>query len=239
MKSAFEFLSLCSCGLFAGAALYINLVEHPARVSCDVAVALTEFRPSYRRATVMQASLAAVSLVSGIAAWLAGASLSWLIGALLIGAVIPFTLIVILPTNRRLLESTLDLTSDVPSQLLRRWGRLHAVRTVLSLAAFGLSAAAMILGRYCDAPVWASPDSVLGARESVLRQDLFQLRSLISEYTLNKQNPPQSSKGGLPQADSGRPDYRQSRLGRGRDYGPGPPRARHLERAQFFAESVE
>src|SRR5207244_5051886 len=41
MKSAFEFLALCSCGLFAGAALYINLVEHPARMSCDVAVALT------------------------------------------------------------------------------------------------------------------------------------------------------------------------------------------------------
>jgi hypothetical protein len=61
-----EFLSLCSCGLFSGAALYINLVEHPARMSCGVAVALTEFRPSYKRATVMQASLAAVSLASGL-----------------------------------------------------------------------------------------------------------------------------------------------------------------------------
>jgi hypothetical protein len=75
MKSAFEFLALCSCGLFAGAALYINLVEHPARMSCDVAVALTEFRPSYKRATVMQASLAAVSLVTGIAAWRGGSRL--------------------------------------------------------------------------------------------------------------------------------------------------------------------
>jgi hypothetical protein len=83
------------CGLFSGAALYINLVEHPARMSCGVAVALTEFRPSYKRATVMQASLAAISLASGIAAWLAGAGLNWLIGALLIGAVIPFMLIVI------------------------------------------------------------------------------------------------------------------------------------------------
>ncbi len=76
MKSAFEFLALCSCGLFAGAALYINLVEHPARMSCDVAVALTEFRPSYKRATVMQASLAAVSFATGIATWLEGASWS-------------------------------------------------------------------------------------------------------------------------------------------------------------------
>src|SRR5207247_4389887 len=136
MKSAFEFLALCSCGLFAGAALYMNLVEHPARMSYDVAVALTECRPSYKRATVMQASLAAVSFATGIATWLEGASLNWLIGSLLIGAVIPFTLIVILPTNRRLLDSTPDLNSDVPLQLLRPWGLLHAVRSVLSLFTF-------------------------------------------------------------------------------------------------------
>lgn len=34
--------------------------------------------------------------------------------------------------------------------------------------------------------------SVLRARESVLRQDLFQLRSLISQYTLDKQKAPQA-----------------------------------------------
>ena len=34
--------------------------------------------------------------------------------------------------------------------------------------------------------------SILRARESVLRQDLFQLRSLISQYTLDKQKAPQS-----------------------------------------------
>src|SRR5437870_11142539 len=70
-------------------------------MSCDVAVALTEFRPSYKRATVMQASLAAVSFATGIATWLEGASLNWLIGSLLIGAVIPFTLIVISPIRDR------------------------------------------------------------------------------------------------------------------------------------------
>src|SRR5437763_12308009 len=102
-------------------------------MSCDVAVALTEFRPSYKRATVMQASLAAVSFATGIATWLEGASLNWLIGSLLIGAVIPYTLIVILPTKRRLLDSTLNLNSDIFLQLLRHRGLLHAVRTMLIL----------------------------------------------------------------------------------------------------------
>jgi general secretion pathway protein G len=34
--------------------------------------------------------------------------------------------------------------------------------------------------------------SILHAREAVLKQDLFQLRSLISQYTLDKQKAPQS-----------------------------------------------
>jgi general secretion pathway protein G len=34
--------------------------------------------------------------------------------------------------------------------------------------------------------------SILRAKESVLRQDLFQLRSLISQYTLDKQKAPQA-----------------------------------------------
>jgi general secretion pathway protein G len=34
--------------------------------------------------------------------------------------------------------------------------------------------------------------SIVRSREAVLRQDLFQLRSLISQYTLDKQKAPQS-----------------------------------------------
>jgi hypothetical protein len=127
-----EFVAVLSCGLFAGASVYINLVEHPARMECGVEVAATEFSPSYRRATVMQATLAAVGLVSSIAAWLAGATFWWLVAGALLGSVIPFTLFVILPTNKLLLSPTLDKQSVEAERLLARWGRLHAVRSVLS-----------------------------------------------------------------------------------------------------------
>jgi hypothetical protein len=50
-----------SAGLFSGAAIYINAVEHPARLSCGTELAVREFAPSYRRATAMQASLASPS----------------------------------------------------------------------------------------------------------------------------------------------------------------------------------
>ena len=36
-------------------------------------------------------------------------------------------------------------------------------------------------------------NSIRRARESVLRQDLFTLRSLISQYTLDKQKAPQAA----------------------------------------------
>jgi hypothetical protein len=89
-----EFVAVLSCSLFAGASVYVNLVEHPARMECGVEVAATDSSPSYRRATVMQATLAAVGLVSSIAAWLAGATFCWLVAGALLGSVIPFTLFV-------------------------------------------------------------------------------------------------------------------------------------------------
>jgi hypothetical protein len=131
-----ESLSILASGLFAGAALYISFVEHPARLQCGTTIALTQFAPSYRRATIMQASLAALGTLAAIAAWLQGAPTSWLIGGLLLGAVIPFTLIVILPTNKRLLDPSLDKNSEQAKQLLHRWAKLHAVRSALSLASF-------------------------------------------------------------------------------------------------------
>jgi hypothetical protein len=127
----------CLCaGLFAGAAIYISLVEHPARLECGTAVAVAEFRPSYRRATVMQASLAAMGTLAALAGWWLGHGASLLIAALLLGSVIPFTLLVILPTNTRLGDDTLDPASREAAVLLERWGRLHLVRSIASGAAF-------------------------------------------------------------------------------------------------------
>jgi hypothetical protein len=132
MRQIAEFVAVLSCSLFTGASVYINLVEHPARMECGVEIAATEFLPSYRRATTMQATCAALGLVSSVAAWLAGATFWWLVAGALFGSVIPFTLIVILPTNRELLSPKLDRRSAQAGQLLARWGRLHTVRSVLS-----------------------------------------------------------------------------------------------------------
>jgi uncharacterized membrane protein len=127
--------AVLASALFAGAAVYINLVEHPARMACGTAIAATQFAPSYRRATVMQVSLALLATIAAVASWLHTGQRGWLAGAALIVAVIPYTLLFIMPTNRLLLAS--DPRGDV-QRLLKRWGRLHAVRSVLSLAAVAM-----------------------------------------------------------------------------------------------------
>ena len=101
----------------------------------ETRIAALQWAPSYKRATWLQAPLAAVSFLSGIAAWLLGAGAFWLAAAVLIGVVVPFTLIVIMPTNHKLLEPGRDLDSAETRMLLERWGNLHAVRTTLSVAA--------------------------------------------------------------------------------------------------------
>jgi hypothetical protein len=132
LRQIAEFVAVLSCSLFTGASVYINLVEHPARMQCGVEIAATEFAPSYRRATVLQATSAAVGLISSIAVWLVGATFWWLVAGILLGSVIPFTLFVILPTNKVLLSPKLDRRSVEAERLLARWGKLHAVRSVLS-----------------------------------------------------------------------------------------------------------
>ena len=135
MITAIQFIATLSTTLFAGASIYINFVEHPARMGCDTKTAATVWAPSYKRATVMQASLAIIGCLSGIAVGLLGGGIMWLVGALFIGLVVPFTFIAIMPTNKQLLMPGRDLASNETRALLEKWNKLHAVRSVLSFIA--------------------------------------------------------------------------------------------------------
>ena len=130
-----EGLAILATALFTGAALYVSLVEQPARLALPTEIAIAEWRPSYKRASLMQATLAVLGTLLGIAAGIATAGANWIIGAFLLSAVVPFTLFVMWPTNKRLEDPALDLSSAEARELLTRWERLHAVRTATSLAA--------------------------------------------------------------------------------------------------------
>jgi hypothetical protein len=125
-----------AAGLFAGASLYVSMVEHPAWVECGPALAIKVFGPSARRAAVMQGGLAVVTLLAGVASWYQGTGVAWLLGGLLMATLVPFTLLVLGSINRRLLDPQLDSGSGEARRLLSIWGRLHAVRTVVGVVVF-------------------------------------------------------------------------------------------------------
>jgi hypothetical protein len=131
----FGILALTVAALFTGAALYVSFVEHPARTLLDDRAQLEEWKPAYARGAVMQASLAAVGFALGAAAWWVSGDLRWLVGGLILLAGWPYTLLFIMPTNRALKDIGPGQASATSRALLERWGRLHAGRTALGVAA--------------------------------------------------------------------------------------------------------
>jgi uncharacterized membrane protein len=142
-----KILVVICCGIFSGAALYVSLVEHPARMECGTQLAATQFGPSYRRAAIMQALLTVVGSLLAALVWVRGGSVAWLAGAALFVSIVPYTLLVILPTNKQLLDVSLDRSSNRARALLVRWSYLHAVRTVVGLATFVLFVYLIAVGK--------------------------------------------------------------------------------------------
>ena len=125
-------LALIAAALFAGAAIYVSVAEQPARLTLDDRAALTEWRPAYARGARMQASLAVVGFLLGVAAWWQSGAWLWLLGALLLVANWPYTLVCIMPVNRKL--ETIEPGPDSRA-LMQLWGRLHAGRSLLGCGA--------------------------------------------------------------------------------------------------------
>ena len=131
----FGYLALTVAALFTGAAFYINFAEQPARMTLDDRALLAQWKPAYKRGTMMQATLAIVGFVLGALAFWQTGRLAFLIGALLMLANWPWTLFAVLPTNKALMATELADAGPQTRTLLVKWNGRHAVRTALGAVA--------------------------------------------------------------------------------------------------------
>lgn len=128
-------LALICAAVFCGAAVFVNVAEQPERLALDDRAMLLEWQRSYNRAAPMQAGLAAVSALLGfIAAWQTR-DWRWAIGAIVILANWPYTLLIIKPTNDRLHAIAAEQANADARRMVVSWGHLHAGRSTLGLAA--------------------------------------------------------------------------------------------------------
>jgi hypothetical protein len=128
-------LALAITSAFTGAAIYINIAEQPARLELDDRALLAEWKPAYKRGYRMQATFVIVGALLGLAAYLSTLDWRWLLGAVVLFANWPYTIYLIMPTNRRLMDTPLDAATAETRRMLKRWGMLHAGRSALGFVA--------------------------------------------------------------------------------------------------------
>ena len=127
--------ALVAAAVFAGAALYINVAEQPARLGLEDRCLLAEWQPAYKRGFALQAPLAVVGFLCGAIAWWQHGHPGWIIGAMLIITNWPYTLLVIMPVNNLLMAAAPSGAGPGTRAMIERWGALHAVRTGLGITA--------------------------------------------------------------------------------------------------------
>lgn len=136
--------TLTLAALFAGAALYINVAEQPARLGLDDRSMLAEWKPAYKRGTRMQAPLAVLGFFFGMVTWWQTQDLAWIAAALMMIANLPVTFLIIWPTNTRLMQTNLEAAGPDTRSMVAKWGRLHGIRSALGVGATAASLLALL-----------------------------------------------------------------------------------------------
>ena len=132
----FEILATLCAGTFFGAAVYINLAQHPATLETGGEFAGKFFPPMYSKASTLQIILALFGTALGVVSWFLSGNMYWLIGAAFLVSVVPITLLFIKQINDKLLHPKHQLEPEEVLALLKQWNPRHWARSAVSFIAF-------------------------------------------------------------------------------------------------------
>ena len=127
--------AFAAASAFFGAALYINIVEQPARLALDASSMVREWIPSNRRGFVMLSSFAIISAILAYVDYARTGDLRWTIGGLVIIASWPYAYFVMIPANIWLYAIPPDASPSATRELMRDWGLLEWGQTAIGLGA--------------------------------------------------------------------------------------------------------
>ena len=128
-------LALAVAAFYAGAALYVNLVELPSTEVLDDRSQLAAWKVSLKRGALMQGPLCLFGFAIGVSAWSGTHFFSDALGAIAMLANVPWTFAMIAPTNKALNATAPEVAGPRSRALIKRWGSLHSIRTALGLLA--------------------------------------------------------------------------------------------------------
>ena len=126
--------ALAFAAALAGAGLYVNGVEQPARMALDDSEMLKEWGPSDRRGVALMAVLALAAAIAGLSAYFETSDVRWAIGALISASSWPYTIYVMGPVDNQIIALA---PKDIGAAraLLWQWGLLEYGQTAIALAA--------------------------------------------------------------------------------------------------------
>jgi len=148
-------MAIMATSLFCGAAVYVSLVEQPARMQVPLREAARQFGKSYPRAALLQPIYIATSCAASATRSLTtfpsvtlhrqskAMQQAHLVNLVMMGGCLMWTLVSMLPGNKALLAAEREPIPRV-KQLLQTWGWKHNLRSVASAAALFVLLAASL-----------------------------------------------------------------------------------------------
>lgn len=143
MLPIFKAAATISVGLHAGGCLYINIVEHKARMAMDTRSRHKEWDKSHKLASKYQRQLALIAGISsgGVYYCQPSVSATFLLGGVSIFLLFPYTLFVLRPAAIEPIDDEYDKIIDLHSEdfvneTISKWNWYHALRSGVSMGVF-------------------------------------------------------------------------------------------------------